>query len=342
LRFDFNHFQKISPEEIREIENVVNEKIEDGIDVIALNDPKDWITIEEAKRRYPNVKMFFGDKYGDRVRIVEIDPKFSVELCGGTHVKNTRDIGLFKIISESSIASGIRRIEAVTGKGIDEYIEKQLVKRAGELDDELARLIEEKETLEKELNVRPETKTEPETSRPSLGQVESAKPTLESIRSMELSLRERENTVSQLIDETKSLKKALSRKKVREEVSNIDDLLLDAVSVDGFKVVSAKVDASTMDELKSIADSLRAKIGSGVGVLGAVVQDKVALVCVVTDDIIKEKHIEAGKVVGEVAKLVGGGGGGRPHLATAGGKEIQKLDEALKRTAAIVHEMIPR
>jgi alanyl-tRNA synthetase len=341
LRFDFNHFQKVSPDEIRKIEDIVNEKIADGIAVSALNDPKDWITIEEAKRRYPNVKMFFGDKYGDRVRIVEIDPKFSVELCGGTHVKNTRDIGLFKIISESSIASGIRRIEAVTGKGIDEYIEKQLVKRAGELDDELARLIEEKETLEKELNVRPETKTEPETSRPSLGQVESAKPTLESIRSMELSLRERENTVSQLIDETKSLKKALSRKKVREEVSNIDDLLLDAVSVDGFKVVSAKVDASTMDELKSIADSLRAKIGSGVGVLGAVVQDKVALVCVVTDDIIREKHIEAGKVVGEVAKLVGGGGGGRPHLATAGGKDVQKLDEALKRTAAIVHEMIP-
>jgi alanyl-tRNA synthetase len=341
LRFDFNHFQKISPEEIREIEDIVNEKIADDIPVHALNDPKDWITIDEAKRRYPNVKMFFGDKYGDRVRIVEIDPRFSVELCGGTHVKNTRDIGLFKIISESSVASGIRRIEAVTGKGIDDYIEKQLVKRAGELDDELARLIEEKERLEKELNVRPETKTEPETKRPSLGHVESAKPTLESIRSLESSLHERENAVSQLIDETKSLKRALSRKKVREEVSNIDDLLLDAVSLDGFKVVSAKVDASTMDELKSIADSLRAKIGSGVGVLGAVVQDKVALVCVVTDDIIKEKHIEAGKVVGELAKLVGGGGGGRPHLATAGGKDIQKLDEALKSTQGIVRSFLP-
>jgi alanyl-tRNA synthetase len=339
LRFDFNHFQKISPEETREIEDIVNEKIEGGIDVIALNDPKDWITIDEAKRRYPNVKMFFGDKYGDRVRIVEIDPKFSVELCGGTHVKNTRDIGLFKIISESSVASGIRRIEARTGKGIDDYIAEQLVRR-GELDDELARLIEEKETLEKALNVRPETKTEPETKRPSLGQVESAKPTLESIRSMESSLHEHENEVSQLIDETKSLKKALSRKKVREEVSNIDDLLLDAVSLNGFKVVSAKVDASTMDELKSIADSLRAKIGSGVGVLGAVVQDKVALVCVVTDDIIKEKHIEAGKVVGEVAKLVGGGGGGRAHLATAGGKDIQKLDEALKSTQGIVRSFL--
>jgi alanyl-tRNA synthetase len=340
LRFDFNHFQKISAEEINEIENIVNEKIEDGIDVIALNDPKDWITIDEAKRRYPNVKMFFGDKYGDRVRIVEIDPRFSVELCGGTHVKNTREIGLFKIISESSIASGIRRIEAVTGKGIDEYIEKQLLKRAGELDDELARLIEEKETLEKELHVEPQARTHADTKRPSLGHVESVKPTLESIRSMESSLHERENAVSRLIDETKSLKKALSRKKVREEVSNIDDLLLEAVSLNGLKVVSGKVEASTMDELKSIADSLRAKIGSGVGVLGAVVQDKVALVCVVTDDIIKEKHIEAGKVVGEVAKLVGGAGGGRPHLATAGGKDVQKLDEALKSTQGIVRSFL--
>jgi alanyl-tRNA synthetase len=127
---------------------------------------------------------------------------------------------------------------------------------------------------------------------------------------------------------------------VREEVSNIDDLLLEAVSLNGLKVVSGKVEASTMDELKSIADSLRAKIGSGVGVLGAVVQDKVALVCVVTDDIIKEKHIEAGKVVGEVAKLVGGAGGGRPHLATAGGKDVQKLDEALKSTQGIVRSFL--
>src|SRR4030065_1267433 len=109
-------------------------------------------------------------------------------------------------------------------------------------------------------------------------------------------------------------------------------LLNSATSLNGLKVVSARVRASTMDELKSIADSLRAKIGSGVGVLGAVVDEKVALVCVVTNDIIKEKHLEAGRIVGEVAKLVGGGGGGRPHLATAGGKDVEKLDEALRST----------
>ncbi len=89
MRFDFNHFERISPEELKAIEEIVNEKIAGAIPVYALNDPREWLTIDEAKSRYPHVKMFFGDKYGDRVRIVEIDPQFSVELCGGTHVANT-------------------------------------------------------------------------------------------------------------------------------------------------------------------------------------------------------------------------------------------------------------
>jgi alanyl-tRNA synthetase len=342
LRFDFNHFQKVSPEEIREIEDIVNEKIGEAIAVNALNDPKDWITIDEAKRRYPNVKMFFGDKYGDRVRIVEIDPKFSVELCGGTHVKNTREIGLFKIISESSIASGIRRIEAVTGKGIDEYIEKQLMKHAGELNDELAKLIMEKEELEKQLGANAQKEAGIAAKPPSLGKINLEQPTLGAIREFESSLERQERVVEQVAEETKSLRKDLSKKKVREEVSNIDRLLLGAISIDGLRIVSAKVEASTMDELKSIADSLRAKIGSGVGVLGAVVDEKAAIVCVVTDDVIKEKHLAAGKIVGAIAKIVGGGGGGRPHLATAGGKDVEKLDEALAHSAEIVQRMLPR
>jgi alanyl-tRNA synthetase len=340
LRFDFNHFQKVSPDEIREIEDIVNEKIADAISVNALNDPKDWITIDEAKKRYPNVKMFFGDKYGDRVRIVEIDPKFSVELCGGTHVKNTREIGLFKIISEASIASGIRRIEAVTGKGIDEYIEKQLVKRSGELNNELAKLIKEKEELEKQLGTHAPEEGAPIAQQPSVGKIKVERPTLGTIRELESSLEQQQEAVEQLAEETKSLRKDVSKRKVREEVSNIDKLLLGAIALDGFKIVSAKVDASTMDELKSIADSLRTKIGSGVGVLGAIVDQKVAIVCIVTDDVIKEKHLEAGKILGAVAKIVGGGGGGRPHLATAGGKDIEKLDEALKSTSAIVKSLL--
>ncbi len=341
LRFDFNHFEKITADDIRAIEDMVNEKIAEAITVVQFNDPKDWVTIEEAKRRWPNVKMFFGDKYGDRVRVVEIDPKFSVELCGGTHVKNTREIGLFKIISESSIASGIHRIEAVTGKSIDEYIEKELLKRAGELDLELARLIEEKAILERQLGTAKKESTEGMDRRPFLGEITvGEQPTIETIRELEYSVKEREFAAVELTERTKSLKKELSKRKVKKEVSNIDKLLVSATPLDGFKVVSAKVEASTMSELKSIADSLRAKIGSGVGVLGAVVDEKVAIVCVVTDDVIKEKHLEASKIVGAIAKLVGGGGGGRAHLATAGGKDITKLDEALNKTANIVKSML--
>src|SRR5579862_3996191 len=152
LRFDFNHFERITPEHLKAIEEMVNEKIAGHVTVNALNDPKEWLSIEEAKKQYPNVKMFFGDKYGDRVRVVEIDPQFSVELCGGTHVENTKEIGLFKIISESSVASGIRRIEAVTGEGLGKYIEQKIAK-IGELDEHLAKLNEEKAGLEKELGI---------------------------------------------------------------------------------------------------------------------------------------------------------------------------------------------
>jgi len=330
LRFDFNHFRKVSPDEVRAIEDIVNEKIQENIKVY-------WeeLPIEKAKK-IPGVKMFFGEKYGEIVRVVFVDEKFSVEFCGGTHVRETRDIGLFKIVSEGSIASGIRRIEAVTGKGIDEYIEKQLLRRAGELDEELARLVEEKERIQKELGIAGTERPQAKPLRLSLGEISVKQPSIERIRELESTLREQETVVRDLAEETKSLKKDLSKRKVQQEVSNIDSLVGSATPLDGFKVVSARVEASTMEELKSIADTLRAKIGSGVGVLGAIVEEKVALVCVVTDDLIKKRKLQAGKIVSEVAKGVGGGGGGRPHLATAGGKEVEKLDDALRNAHAIV------
>jgi alanyl-tRNA synthetase len=338
LRFDFNHFEKISPEELKAIEDVVNEKIDDKIAVEAENNPDRWITIDEAKRRYPNVKMFFGEKYGEKVRIVVIDPKFSVELCGGTHVKNTKDIGLFKIISESSIASGIRRIEAVTGDGLQKYIEQRLAK-IGEMDEHIAKLIEEKEMLEKELGLYKQVKP---AHRPSLGTVQL--PTTVDSHSAELVLqkeREREQSIETITKETGDLKKELSKYRVKQASSSIERLLSTAVSLNGFKVVSARIDVQTMDELKSLGDTLRAKLGSGVGVLASVVDNKVALVCVVTDDLIKTKNLQAGKIVSAVAKSVGGSGGGRSHLATAGGKDITKLDEALRQTLSIVQSMLP-
>ncbi len=339
LRFDFPHFSKITPEELRAIEEMVNAKIAEDVVVNALNDPKEWVSIEEAKRRYPNIKMFFGEKYGDRVRIVEIDPKFSVELCGGTHIKNTKDIGLFKIVSESSIASGVRRIEARTGEGIQKYIDEQLEK-AKDIDDQLVKLIEEKELLERELNKY--TEKTASSSRPNLGTISLPSSQAESIKVLEATLFEREQAVDQVSKQTTDLKKELSKYKVKEASSGIDSLIAMATHVNGFKVVSSKIEASTMDELKNIGDTLRSKLGSGVGVLASIIDEKVALVCVVTDDLIKQKNLQAGKIVGEMAKQVGGGGGGKPHLATAGGKDVAKLDEALHNAPAIVQNMLAR
>ena len=338
LRFDFNHFERIAPDQLNAIEDIVNEKIAQSVKVVALNDPKEWLTIEEAKRRYPNVKMFFGEKYGDRVRVVEIDPAFSVELCGGTHVKSTTDIGLFKIVAESGIASGIRRIEAVTGEGLEKYIQGR-IEKAGDLDHQIERLLREKEDLERQL--RQHTVHEPSPG-PSPGAI-SLPPGMNSrdrLAAADQAARERQDALEQLSKSTHDLRKELSKYRVKEATSGLEVIISRGVPVNGFKVVSARIEAGTADELKSLADTLREKLPSGVGVLGAVIDQKVALVCVVTDDLIKEKKLQAGKIVGELAKRVGGGGGGRPHLATAGGKDISKLDETLEQVSGIIQSML--
>ncbi len=338
LRFDFNHFERITADQMKKIEDIVNEKISDDITVVALNDPKEWLTIEQAKAKYPNVKMFFGDKYGDHVRIVEIDPNFSVELCGGTHVKHTNEIGLFKIISESSVASGIRRIEAVTGDGLKNYIQ-QRIEKTGELDRQIEKLLKEQEDLERQLGQF--TKVE-SPKRPSLGAVSlsSDKITADAINSVEQALSKREQIIEEVTKSSLDIKKEISKFRVKSASSGIEEIVAKGVALNGFTVVSAKIDVGDAEELKSLGDALRLKITSGVGVLGAVVDDKVALVCVVTDDLIKEKKLAAGKIVGELARRLGGGGGGRPHLATAGGKDVAKLDETLRETPEIVKSML--
>jgi alanyl-tRNA synthetase len=348
LRFDFNHFEKITPEQLRAIEDIVNEKIAGSIPVNALNDPKDWLTIEEAKRRYPNVKMFFGDKYGDRVRVVEIDPKFSVELCGGTHVRSTKDIGFFKLRSEGSIAAGIRRIEAVTGEHArifaelqEREFEAQIDLASHELDsvfairDELQKLSALNEPLgEKSLL---EIRTQLEELQKTIVPREQLRRAFDVQANKMFRLAELMAAISDL---KKRIEKENSKLRLLGLSSSIEDLVKSASAVNGFKLVSAKVQVSSTDELKSLGDSLRAKLGSGVGLIGSVIDDKVSLVCVVTDDLVAGKKVEAGKIVGAVAKLVGGGGGGRPHMATAGGKEVSKLDEAISQTKSIVESFL--
>jgi alanyl-tRNA synthetase len=330
LRFDFPHFAKVTPEEIRGIEDIVNGKIADRIPVTTGVD----LPIEKA-RRIPNVKMFFGEKYGEVVRVVVIDESYSVEFCGGTHVKETGEIGLFKIISESGIASGVRRIEAVTGDGLRRYVEGQIRTGRG-TEEQIAKLLTEKEALEKELGLP---------SRPDAVPFEPFAPghgalTAESIDRVAGGIRHREETAERLGKETADLRKELSRLRVREGASSIDELVSGGTRIDGGLLVTAQVSAASMDELKSLGDALRAKLQSGVGVMGAIIDGKPALVCVVTDDLIKGKGLQAGRIVGAVAEAFGGRGGGRPHIATAGGKDAGKLAHALQGVEGIVRGML--
>ncbi|MDP2038106.1 MAG: alanine--tRNA ligase-related protein, partial [Ignavibacteria bacterium] len=263
LRFDFSHFEKVKEAELDAIESLVNEKLRENISLFHHRDTP----FEEAKKM--GALMFFGDKYGDKVNVVQFGD-YSMEFCGGTHVKNSSEIGLFKIVSESSIASGVRRIEAVTGAGVEKLIEN-----------------------------------------------------------LELRIENDEKKIYEIHEEKKKLEKEIAALQLKEKLGGIDSIVSSPVEINGIKIFKGKVSASNMDELKSMGDELREKMKSGVGVMISEIEGKVGIVAVVSDDLIKEKKILAGNIVKQVAQIVGGSGGGRPHLATAGGKDVVKIDEAL-------------
>lgn len=270
LRFDFAHFERVRPDELQAVEDMVNEKIFASIDVVT-----EELPIAKA-RTVPGVKMFFGDKYGDSVRVVFIDETFSVEFCGGTHVRNTSEIGMFKILSESSVASGVRRIEAIAGRSIPQWIHDRELQRLAAAD-EIAKHLERIKQLEREL-------------------------------------------ASLKTGELKSL---------------IPNIINAATTVGDIKVAVGTVDVADSDQLKELGDALRSGLATqGIGLLAAVVDEKVQLVCVVTDDL-TQTH-SAGKLVGAVAKLLGGGGGGKAHLATAGGRDVAKLNDVLAQFPTMI------
>ncbi|MBI3577775.1 MAG: alanine--tRNA ligase, partial [Ignavibacteriales bacterium] len=344
LRFDFAHFSKVTEQELADIEALVNDKIKENI---TLNHHRN-IPFAEAKKM--GALMFFGDKYGDHVNVVEFS-EFSKEFCGGTHVKSTAEIGYFKFRSEGSVASGIRRIEAVTSDGALELLKLQdrnLFERIDYALEQLHHIAE----LNKELATQSGNKAPSSESFKSFEQRVEAlknfpKQSGSSLSELKTQFHERtqralqiENVILELAEKKKTLEKELSKYRLQSLSGNIDQLIQKAVSFNGTKLVSAKVSVGSMDELKSLGDTLRSKLGSGVGLLASVIDEKVALVCTVSDDLIKTKNIQAGKIVGAVAKLVGGGGGGKPHLATAGGKDVAKLDEALQSTEAIVKSFL--
>lgn len=280
LRFDFTHISAIAPEELEQIEAIVNRKLWENIGVSISHK-----SLTEAKAL--GAMALFGEKYGDIVRVVQVGD-YSLELCGGCHVTNTAEIGLFKIVSESGIGAGTRRIEAVTGRGAFEYLNHQLSTLR-----EVAHLVKSPLLAE------------------TPGRVEGLQHQLKELQRENDSLRAKLGNI---------------------EAASLTDQLK---QIAGVNVLATRVSAVDMDSLRGMVDELKQKLGSAVIVLGAVEGDKVNLVAGVTKDLMDQGY-HAGKIIKEVATRCGGGGGGRPDMAQAGGKDPAKLQEALDLVSGLI------
>ncbi|MCF6187745.1 MAG: alanine--tRNA ligase [Desulfobulbaceae bacterium] len=282
LRFDFTHFSQVTPVEIQAIEEKVNREIRRNI-------PLDTSVLSKDQAVAEGATALFGEKYGDEVRVVSIGD-FSKELCGGTHTGSTGSIGLFKIISESGIAAGVRRIEAVTGPAAVAWVQ-DLAHRA----DEVAGLL-----------------SGPFTEAP-------------------------EKIVS-LLKKQKELEKELAALAASQALSGLDQLIEGAAEIAGVKVIRGQIQLDSPKTLREVGDKVRDKMGSGIAVLGGEINGKVALLALVSKDL--PGRVKAGQLVGRVAEIVGGKGGGRPDMAQAGGSMPDKLPEAIKAVPEIVSELL--
>jgi alanyl-tRNA synthetase len=284
LRFDFSHVQPVTRDELWQVQLLVNEKVRQNARVL-----KDEDAYSTAIER--GALAFFGDKYGDRVRLIEIanGETFSFEVCGGTHVTQTGEVGAIYVLGESSIGAGMRRIEAVSGRAAE-------------------RMVWDRFAREERI-----------------------------VQKLQTSLSDVETRVDGLIEETGRLardKQALERKL---SLQDAEGLLESKQDVDGVAVLAARAAAPNAEALRETGDWLRDKMGSGVVVLGSVLNDRPMLIAMVTPDLI-EKGLDATEIVKEAAKAIQGGGGGRPDVAQAGGKKADKLDEALGLVAGLVRE----
>ena len=275
LRFDFTYGQPLTPDDLAAIERRAN-------DVILANFPVNtrWTAYKQALKE--GVTALFSEKYGDEVRVVSFGEEegISAELCGGTHVDSTAEIGGFRILNEGSVAAGVRRIEIATGRGAEQLVEERL----GALG-EVAGL----------LRVKPQETTA---------------------------------AVKQLLEQNQALQKELAQLRQAQAKQSTETLLNQALKLDGFSVLAVQVPAGDVDTLRQMTDWFRDKLGSSVVAVGAVVDDKPLIVAAVTDDLLS-RNLHAGNLVRDAAKLMGGGGGGRPTMAQAGGKDSSKLAEAL-------------
>jgi alanyl-tRNA synthetase len=291
LRFDFSHFAQVADEELQEIENIVNREVLANAKVETLED----VPIDEAVNKY-HAMALFGEKYGDKVRVVKLSDGFSTELCGGTHTSATGEIGLLKLVSESSVSSGVRRLEAISGMGSLDTFRR---------DFELAQFASQ---------VAPG---------PAGGTL------VDGLRG-KLSAQE---------DELKRLRRELEESRMKTAAGGLDDAVAHAVEVKGVKVLVHRADSLERGQLRTLVDNLKQKAGEGVVVLASTQPEgKVAIIAGVTPGL--TSRIQAGKLVGAVAKLVGGSGGGKPEIAEAGGKDQAQIDAALAAVPGIVGELL--
>ena len=285
LRFDFTHVQQVTDDEMWQVQLLVNEKVRQNARVL-----RDEDTYQEAIRR--GALAFFGDRYDERVRLVEIanGETFSFEVCGGTHVGRTGEVGAVYVLGESSIGAGMRRIEAISGRAAE-------------------RMVWERFKREERL-----------------------------AQTLQTSPTEVEERVQSLMAELDSLQREQEAMERRLSLQAAEGLLTQAHDVDGVTVLSARTSAASADSLREVGDYLRDKLGSGVVVLGAVVNDRPMLVAMVTRDLIEGNGLNASDIARGAARVVGGGGGGRPDVAQAGGRDASKLDEALAQVPNLVRE----
>ena len=279
LRFDFSHFSAMTEEEIAKVEKIVNEEIAKDLKVVT-----EEMTIDEAKKT--GAMALFGEKYGDKVRVVKMGD-FSVELCGGTHVASTGSISYFKIISESGVAAGVRRIEALTGEGLMQHyaqVEKNLDDAAKAAKTEPEKLVKKILSLQDELKA---------------AQSENEK---------------------------------LKAKLANEAVGDVDSQIQE---VKGVKVLAMQVPDVDMNGLRNLGDQMKEKLGEGVVVLASDKDGKVSLLAMATDEAMK-KGAHAGNLIKAIASIVGGGGGGRPNMAQAGGKNAAAIPDAIKEVAKVL------
>ena len=283
LRFDFSHFSPMTPEEIQKVEDLVNESISNSLPVIIKNMP-----IEEARKT--GAQALFGEKYGDIVRVVNMGD-YSIEFCGGTHVSNTGEIGAFKILSESGVAAGVRRIEALTSKGLIRYY------------NELEHKMQE---AAKMLKATPDNLIE------KIGHLQTE--------------------AKELHSEVESLKSKLAKDAMGDVMDRVED-------VKGMKVLAIRVDGVDMNGLRELGDQLKTKLGEGIIVIASETDGKVSLMATVTDGA-QKAGAHAGNLIKGIAALVGGGGGGRPNMAQAGGKNPAGIPDALAKVKEVVAEQI--